>query len=124
VLHERGISHELGHIIDVPATVLDAAGVDYPADFSGRSVQPLEGKSLVPLLRTGRRQGHESLCWATSGSRAVRVGSWKLVAASDGPWELYDLATDRTELHDLAAEQPDRVQSMSAIFDAWSKRKP
>lgn len=124
VLQQRGISHELGHIIDIPATCLDAAGVEYPTEFPGRRVQPLEGKSLVPLLRTGRRDGHESLCWATSGSRAVRVGSWKLVAGPDGPWELYDLANDRTELHDLAAEQPDRVQSMAKVFDAWSKRKP
>lgn len=125
VLQQRGgITHELGHIIDVPATCLDVSGVKYPTEFQGRRVQPLEGKSLLPLLRTGHREGHESICWSMAGHRAVRVGSWKLVAPPNGPWELYDLSTDRTELHDLAAEQPDRVRSMAAIFDTWSKRKP
>lgn len=122
-LQQHGITREVGHIIDIPATVLDVAKVEYPSEFQGRRLQPLEGKSLAPLFQTGRRPGHESLCWATGGYRAVRVGSWKLVAAPKGPWELYDLATDRTELHDRAAEQPERMAAMSKIFDEWSKRK-
>jgi len=29
---------------------------------------------------------------------------------------------DRTELHDLAAREPERVQQMSAQYEAWAKR--
>jgi arylsulfatase len=119
-----GITHELAHIVDVPATCLDVAGVAYPAEFAGRRVQPLAGKSLLPLLREGRRDGHESLCWATAGSRAVRVGPWKLVAEPKGEWELYDLSRDRTELSNLAKQQPERVAAMARIFEAWSKLRP
>jgi len=118
------ISHELAHITDITATCLDVAGVEYPKEFQGRTVQPLAGRSLLPVLKGGKRKPHPSLCWATSGARAVRAGSWKLVSPRNGPWELYDLATDRTELNDLASSQGDRVRELSAVFDAWSRNKP
>ena len=119
VAHSGTLSAELSHITDITATCLDVAGVEYPADFEGRKVLPLAGRSLLPLLRGGQRAGHPSLCWATSGNRAVRVGSWKLVSNKGSPWELYDLAADRTELDDLAKQQPDRAQAMATIFETW-----
>ena len=71
------------------------------------------------MLKGGQRQGHSILAWATSGSRAVRVGTWKLVSLPGKPWELYDLSRDRTELNNLAREQPQRVQEMAGIFEQW-----
>lgn len=117
------ITAELAHITDVMATCLDVTGVAYPDAYEGRSVLPIAGKSLVPVLQGGQRPGWPSLCWATSGCRAVRVGDWKLVARKDGPWELYDLQSDRTELQDLASQQPDRVQAMAKVFDEWQSQK-
>lgn len=112
---------ELTHITDIMATCLDVAGVKYPREFDGRDVLPLAGRSLLPVLKGGAREGHASLCWATSGCRAVRVGQWKLVSGKNGPWELYDLEADRTELNDLAKLQPGRVRAMAEIFDEWRK---
>jgi arylsulfatase len=123
VITARGsISTELSHITDIMATCLEAAGVEYPEQFNGRRVTPLAGRSLLPLLKGGRRQGHPMLAWATSGSRAVRVGSWKLVSLPGRPWELYDLSADRTELHNLAAEHPQRVAEMARQFEEWYNR--
>ncbi|MDZ4406028.1 arylsulfatase [Prosthecobacter sp.] len=116
------ISPEVSHITDITATVFDVAGQNYPTAFDNRVVTPLAGKSLLPVIKGGTRAGHESLCWATSGSKAVRMGDWKLVAASKGKWELYDMSTDRTELHDLASEQPERVATMAKVFEAWHQR--
>jgi hypothetical protein len=107
---------------DITATALDVAGQAYPESFAGRTMTPIAGKSLLPVLKGGTREGHAALGWATSGSQALRIGQWKLVAAKDGPWELYDLEKDRTELHDLAAEQPDRVAAMAGAFTAWSAK--
>jgi len=108
VIREGGeITHQVGHIIDVTATCLDVASVTYPSRFQNRNVQPLEGKSLLPIFQGRERVGHETLCWNVSGSRAVRMGRWKLVAARGKPWELYDLESDRTETHNLAGRQPD-----------------
>jgi arylsulfatase len=122
VIHQAGaISPAVSHLVDLMATCLDVARVGYPAEFDGRKVQPLAGKSLLPVLKGAQRVGHESLCWATTGCRAVRMGQWKLVAAKDGPWELYDMETDRTELTNLAKEQPERVQAMAGVFEEWRK---
>ena len=120
VIRQAGtISPELAHIVDILPTSLEVARIEYPTQFPGRTIQPLAGESLVPLFQGRHRSGHTSLCWATSGCRAVRVGPWKLVSATDGPWELYNLDTDRTELHDLATQFPDRVQTMVRLFDQW-----
>jgi arylsulfatase len=121
ITQSGAVTDELGHITDIPATCLDVAGVTYPAQFNGRNVLPLAGRSLLPVLRGGRREGHAALCWATSGCRAVRIGSWKLVAGRKGPWELYNLATDRTELNDLARQDPERVAAMAQAFDGWRR---
>jgi arylsulfatase A-like enzyme len=121
VTRTNSITAELSHITDITATCLDVAGVAYPAQFAGRTVQPLAGRSLLPVLKGGQREGHASLCWATSGARAVRIGSMKLVSLKSGPWELYDLATDRTELNDLASQQPQRVQTMAKVFEEWQR---
>ncbi len=119
ITRTNSISAELSHITDITATCLDAAGVAYPAQFAGRTLHPLAGRSLLPVLKGEPRDGHASLGWATSGARAVRMGSWKLVSLKGGPWELYDLASDRTELNDLARQQPDRVTQMTRIFEEW-----
>jgi arylsulfatase len=50
------------------------------------------------------------------------MGGWKLVALRGKPWELYDLQSDRTETHNLAGSQPDRVEAMTAAYQAWAQR--
>jgi arylsulfatase len=125
VIQQAGtISHEPAHITDIMATCLDAAGVEYPAQFPGRQVLPLAGRSLLPVCRGGQLEGPRTLCWATSGCRAIRSGPWKLVSAPAGPWELYNLDTDRTELNDIASQHPERVEAMAKAFDGWRQNAP
>ena len=111
------ICHEPSHITDIMATCLDAAGAGYPRHFNGRDVLPPAGRSLLADFAGRRNEGPRTLAWATSGSRAIRIGRWKLVAAKGGPWELYDMENDRTELDDLAKQQPERAGAMAAAFD-------
>ena len=117
-----GITGEHSHITDITATILEAAGAAYPGEYDGRKIAPIEGRSLLPLLREGKREGHSHLCWSISGHRAVREGGWKLVAAPDKAWELYDLARDRTELDDVAASHPEIVARLSQYHAEWLKR--
>ncbi|MBN1344260.1 MAG: arylsulfatase [Phycisphaerae bacterium] len=119
-----------GHVIDLMATCVDVAGAKYPAEFNGKPITPLEGKSLVPIFRGEQRKGHEAIFWEHEGNRAVRQGKWKLVSrfagtrgkGRPGKWELYDMEADRTELKDLAENQPEKVNEMVALYDAWAKR--
>jgi arylsulfatase len=115
------IDHRPAHLVDLMATFTDVAGAAYPQRYRDRDVLPLEGQSLLPVLR-GERTEERTLCFEHEGHRAVRAGRWKLVAIHKGAWELYDLQTDRNELIDLAAKQPDRVKELAARYDAWAKR--
>lgn len=143
---EGTITDEEGHVMDIMATALDAAGVKYPDTFDGRPVTPMEGKSLLPVFKTGHREGHEMIFWEHEGHRAVREGRWKLVSYHGEQdealyqwwrfsprwtprtfateWHLYDLEADRTELNDVAAEHPERVRRMAAAYDRWAARLP
>jgi arylsulfatase A-like enzyme len=110
------VTPQPGHLVDFMATCLDLAGAKYPATFDGRTLDPLQGLSLVPIFRGETRPPHETLYFHFSDSRALRQGDWKVVSVRGGPWELYNLATDRSELNDLAAKEPDRAAAMSALW--------
>ena len=45
------ITHQVGHIIDFMPTLLELAESDYPREFNGNEILPVEGKSLLPVFR-------------------------------------------------------------------------
>lgn len=118
----NAITHQVGHIVDFMPTLLELAGGEYPSEFNGAAIIPVEGKSLFPILNGMEREPHESLSWALYGNRAIRQGDWKLTwGASEMNWELYDLAEDRSETNDLAKEHPERVEAMSKEWERWAQ---
>jgi arylsulfatase A-like enzyme len=120
-----------GHLIDIMATCVDAAAANYPEEFNGNKIIPLEGRSLIPAF-TNKSIDREALFWEHEGNRALRIGKWKLVArvgrnlryteSDKNKWELYDLEADRTETQNLAALHPQRVQEMAVLWEQWAKR--
>lgn len=119
----NGLTRQPGHVIDVMATCLDVAAVEYPKDFNGRHLVPMEGQSLTPIFRGEQRPGHELLAWNCSRGRAIQMGDWKLVRPRDDrPWELYNLESDIGETNNLSSKLSDRVQAMAAKYEDWRKR--
>lgn len=116
-----GTTDQPGHLIDLMATFIDLADASYPQQVEDRQIDPLQGKSLLPIFRGETREPHETLYFHFGNDRALRQGPWKLVSAKLGRWELYNLDEDRTELHDLAAEHPQRVQQMAAEWFRTAK---
>ncbi len=119
---EGSITHEIGHIIDLMATCCDVSGTAYPESYDGNRVTPLEGKSLLSVIKGENRTGHDVLYWEHEGNRAVRKGKWKLVSKDRGTWELYDLEADRTEMRDLTGTHPGITEEMKGLFMNWAER--
>ena len=116
------ISHAPMYITDITATCIDAAGAQYPDEFEGRRITPIEGESFLPLLRGGDFERQQPIYWEHEGNRAVRAGEWKLVAEHNGAWELYNMDEDRTELNDLSGGDPDRVRRMARLYEEWAAK--
>jgi arylsulfatase A-like enzyme len=122
-ISRRGaLVHTPSHLIDIAATCYAAAGAAYPPPGSPDDLWPLEGVSLLGAFE-GQEVTRDALYWEHEGNRAIRVGSWKLVAKGPaGAWELYDLAHDRAELHNLADRYPERVAQMRQMWETWARR--
>ena len=118
---ENAITDEVGHIIDFMPTCCEVAGATYPEEFDGHAIQPVQGRSLVPVFEGRSRTPHEILHWAHEGNHAIRAGKWKLVMEANSPWELYDMEADRTELNDLSQQRPDVVEELRDKFERWAR---
>ncbi len=110
------ITRQPAHLIDFMATCLDVADVNYPAEFDGRRIEPLQGKSLVPIFDAQQREPHDWLYFQFSNNRAIRRGNNKLVSVRGQAWELYDLSVDRTEMNNLVQQEPGLADDLEELW--------
>ncbi|MCL2664443.1 MAG: sulfatase-like hydrolase/transferase [Defluviitaleaceae bacterium] len=101
-------------LVDLPPTLLDAAGINVPDSFQGRSLLPLVSNKKAPWRDDMFVQISEA-----STSRAIRTSRFKYIVTSPDskPWsdtgsaesytetELYDLHADPYELNNLIGYQ-------------------
>jgi len=116
-------------IFDLAPTCYEAAGVSYPKNIAGRRTRPMDGVSLLGLLRGGRIE-RRNLCYAYKDFRVVRNEKWKLLGlfktrdsakVGKGTWQLFDLAKDRSETVDVADKHPEVVNELARVWDAWDE---
>jgi len=104
-----GRVQQMVSLVDLPPTLLDAAGIDVP--------DAMQGRSILPLLRGDSADWPEEAFIQISEShtgRAVRTGRWKYAVAAPGDADdgagaasryeeafLYDLKHDPYELSNL-----------------------
>lgn len=121
-IQARGeLRHQPAQLPDIMSTVLDIAGVEYPASYNGHDVKPAEGFSMRPTF-TNQLHSRKVLFWEHEGNRAVRKGKWKLVCDYPGDWELYDMNADRTESDDFSDDHPDVVQELNELYEKWAMK--
>ncbi|WP_020529628.1 arylsulfatase [Flexithrix dorotheae] len=117
------LNHEVAHIMDIMPTCVELAETTYPDEYHGNKILPMEGKSLLPLIKNGKREDHEALFWEHEGNKAVRVGDWKLVASfPEEVWRLYNVKEDRIEMKDLSSENPEKGKELTEKYEAWANR--
>jgi arylsulfatase len=122
------ISDAVTHVMDIPATMLNAASVSYPDAYAGKKIAPLQGKSLAPILDNARasvRGPSDWLGWELFGNRAIRQDKWKLLWLCEphglGKWQLYDLKADPGEMNDLASAQPKVKEQLLRHWAEYAK---
>jgi arylsulfatase A-like enzyme len=122
IKNRGGMSDQPAHIIDIMATCVQLAGIDYHALLEEKkesAAPPLVGKNLEPIFEGQKWEGHDALFFQLRDHRAVRAGPWKLSSHEGKPWELYRMDEDGTEVHDLAAKNPEKVKELEALYDRW-----
>ena len=119
----RDISALSAHI-DIFKTFLELAGISVPDN-----IQPVDGRSLVPLLRDTQAPWEDRYLFVHQGrwnkgedpnlskfkSCAVRTQRWRFVNNK----ELYDISVDPYETADVAEEHPEVVADLREAFDRW-----
>ena len=130
------IRRQPGHLIDVMATLVEITGADYPREYNGQRILPMEGKSLIDVFTGDGSIEREAIYFEHEGNRAIRQGKWKLVSKAYPPtgkfrtmdeipldqWNLYDMEKDRTETNNLADKYPEKVKGMAGKWEHWAER--
>jgi arylsulfatase A-like enzyme len=109
-------------IADMLPTLIELAGAKYPAEFCGKQLPLLPGRSFAPILTRNAVLSPRTLYFQLFNNMAVVDNGWRLVTAYGEPWQLYDLTHDRTETHNLAASNPETLQHMLALQKAFKAR--
>lgn len=120
----RGVTSEVGHVMDIMATCIDLAGADYPEYYKGNKIIPMEGLSLLPIFKSGHRKGHDYIGFEHFNEGAlISADGWKIVRPGrKSQWELYNLNVDRSEKNNLAHQYPERLEKMKEAYFDWTKR--
>ncbi len=123
------IRTQFSHVIDVAATVLDAAGLPEPTFVHGVQQMPLHGRSMRPTFDDAAAPEHrETQYFEMFVNRGIYHKGWTAVTRHSIPWlltqnppldadvwELYG-PDDWTQTRDLAAEQPDQLARLQRLF--------
>ncbi|MCH9710910.1 MAG: arylsulfatase [Actinomycetia bacterium] len=117
------------HVIDIAATVLDAAGLPEPQEVHGVGQQPLHGVSMRYSFGDGAaEERRETQYFEMFVNRGIYHQGWTAVTRHSIPWlmgEAPDIADDVWELYgpddwsqtrDLAAENPGKLAELQRLF--------
>ena len=124
------VSNAVVSVRDVMPTLLDIAAIRHPgATYKGRQLEPMTGKSLLPLLQGQSATVHDKnavLGWELFAKRAIRQGDWKITLQAkpygSGEWQLYNLKTDPSEQKNLAAKAPVKLRSMTRLWEQYARK--
>jgi arylsulfatase A-like enzyme len=124
------VRSQFHHVIDVAATVLEAAGLPEPVEVNGVGQKPLEGVSMAYSFDdAAAAERRETQYFEMFVNRGIYHKGWTAVtrhstpwviaalpAFDDDVWELYDTNQDWSQSHDLAAEMPEMLHELQRLF--------
>lgn len=134
ITDKGGLRSQFGHVNDIAPTILEAVGIEAPAEVNGIAQKPMNGTSLVYSFNDAKApEKHTTQYFEVFGHRAIYHNGWMASAFhnrlpwatgmqykekpfEEDTWELYDLRTDFSQSRDLAALEPQRLEEMKALF--------
>jgi arylsulfatase A-like enzyme len=119
VVKPGGVSAQHCLTMDWSATMLDAAGVAPDPAY------PLDGVSLMPVLREASHTFERPMAWRMNhrGQRALRQGRWKYLRV-DGHDYLFDIEADARERANRGPYEGDRLPRMREAWETWNASMP
>lgn len=119
VIAAQGVSDQQCMTMDWSATLLQAAGVGALPEY------PLDGVSLLPVLKDPAHSFHRTLYWRMNhrSQRALRDGDYKYLTV-DGYDYLFNIRVDERERANLASSEPARLAAMRSAWEAWNTTMP
>ncbi|MFY9316241.1 MAG: sulfatase-like hydrolase/transferase [Burkholderiales bacterium] len=119
VVKKGGVTAQHAVTMDWVATMLDAAGVSPDRNY------PLDGRSLLPVLKNPNKTFARDLYWKMlyREQKALRSGDWKYFSV-EGNEFLYNLASDERERANHAKRAPKLFSLLREKFSAWEAQLP
>ncbi len=129
-IRARGeIRHQFHHVIDIAATLLEAAGLPEPTIVNSVQQAPFEGVSMVYSFNDAKAgERHETQYFEMFCNRGIYHKGWTAVtrhgtpwlgamkrAFDDDVWELYG-PDDWTQSRDLAKDNPKKLHELQRLF--------
>jgi arylsulfatase A-like enzyme len=114
----RRVVDDLAVNVSLPGTLIEAAGLEVPAEFRGGSLMPAIGREAHPKDEMIFYE-HYGAYWGIHPFRVVQTREWKYVKyyGPDDTEELYNLKTDPAEVENLAGD-PAAEQTRSFLEEA------
>lgn len=117
------VVHQSGHVIDLMATLVGLSHANYPTQYKGNEIIPMQGINLLPIWKGKTVKRKEPIFWEHENNFALRDGKWKLVQEmGEKNFQLYDMDNDRTELNNLSEKEPEVFKDMKSKFEYMFKK--
>ena len=101
--------------MDWTATILAAA------ETTAAEGYPLDGISLLPVMKGANPLHDRTFFWRIADQDAVRKGNWKYFR--DGTERrLFDLSFDSHEQADFSSKNPEMLKQLVAEFEEWDQQ--
>ncbi len=115
------------HVWDVVPTILDFSGLNHPAESGQSEVQPVRGRSLMPVLNGSADETYDAdahIAGEMGSGKWIRQGDVKAVSVAQpyGPasWQLFDVRSDPGETRDLSLDEPELLRKLVTAWDRYA----
>ncbi|WP_218916474.1 arylsulfatase [Rubinisphaera brasiliensis] len=132
------VRSQFTHVIDVAATILDAAGIEEPRSVNGTAQKPIEGRSFLSVLKDANADEiRTSQYFEMFVNRGIYKDGWWAGSRSFDPWnpirnefdplsaewELYNLDEDFSQANNLADKHPEKLDELVKLWWATAAKE-